>query len=215
MLWAHPAQPHRDVRQHVLGITSRRETLLKALYMVIARDLIVEAGPPPEQLLLHRDHVVKQTFMRRASVVGARCSGNMEVDWADLSSDAVMNAMPAYRQMVNGNLRLRKPQHYEIGCCVDAGGTISRKTQVDNVFAAVVGAGIFGGVNHVTLAKSRWLSCSICLAFHLAGMLTNFLLPQAWELAFPDGIPSRTARSKTWTTSRRLRVPRRIVEHFG
>ena len=122
---------HVHAIQHVLGITSRRETLLKALYMVIARDLIVEAGPPPEELLRHRDHVVKQTFMRRANDVSARCSGNMEVNWADLSSDAVMNAMPAYRQMVNGNLRLRKPQHYEHGCCADADGTISRKTQVD------------------------------------------------------------------------------------
>ena len=87
---------HVHAIQHVLSITSRREILLKALYMLIARDLIAEAGPPPEELLRHRDHVVKQTFMRRSNVVSARCSGNIEVDWADLSSDAVMNAMPAY-----------------------------------------------------------------------------------------------------------------------
>ena len=44
---------HVHAIQYVLGITSRRETLLKALYMVIVRDLIVEAGPPPEELLQH------------------------------------------------------------------------------------------------------------------------------------------------------------------
>ena len=153
--------------------------------------------------------------MRRANVVSARCSGSMEVDWADLSSDAVMNDMLAYRQMVNGNLRLRKPQHYEHGCCADADGTISRKTHVDIFLRQWWELG-YSGVSTTSLlprvggslvrfvSLSTWRACS----------RTSFC-PRRGNTRFPDGILSRTPRSKTWTTSRRLRVPRRIVENFG
>ena len=77
--------------------------------------------------------------------------------------------------------------HYCNGCCIDlTTGRTTRKQQVSNFAAAILGSGLLGGLLFKGPSKARWLSSSITLAMVLAGFLFYEILPRSWALAWPQ-----------------------------
>jgi len=58
-------------------------------------------------------------------------------------------------QFLNGDIREPRAVHFEQGCC-QADGCFSRERAIENVFAAAVSAGLFGGMENTLPSKSRW-----------------------------------------------------------
>ena len=175
---------HVHACQHVLSITGRRELLLKALWTIIDRELIVHHSSPSQSCTDLVSNVIQQTLERRIKIVNARSGQDSVFD--DESATVLTAALPGLRKMCNGDIRRACCEHYCTNCCEDAEGNYSRAACVENFFAAVVAAGLFGGLNNIVPAKSRWLSTSYCLATLVAGMAFHKLLIRAWELAFSD-----------------------------
>ena len=88
--------------------------------------------------------------------------------------------------MANGDKRICRFQHWEVGCCVNDHGIVTREQQVRNFVSAFVGAGFFGGTLWTSPSKARWLSTSLILGVLLAGMLFHSALPRVWRMAFGE-----------------------------
>lgn len=73
----------------------------------------------------------------------------------------------------------------EVGCCRDEQGVVKRERVVENIFAAVVGAGLLGGLEGAMPMKSRWGSRAAVLAMVLAGQLFHDVLGRGFARAFP------------------------------
>ena len=177
---------HVHACQHVLSITGRRELLLKALWTIIDRELIVHRSSPPKSCTDLVSNVIQETLERRIKNVNARSGQDLDSAFDDESASPLTAALPGLRKMCNGDIRRACCEHYCTSCCEDAEGNYSRAACVDNFFAAVVAAGLFGGLTNIVPAKSRWLSTSYCLATLVAAMAFHKLLIRAWELAFRD-----------------------------
>ena len=127
------------------------------------------------------DVLIKHTLLRTHSVVRAQADADDSLHLAGRGK-SLQHAIPVFLQMMNGDWRLPCCTHYCNGCCRDERGVVTFEQQVDNIVAALIGVGLFGGVQHVVPAKSRWLSTAKCLATLTAGMLVHSVLPRAWSL---------------------------------
>ena len=76
-------------------------------------------------------------------------------------------------------------EHWCNGCCKDDDGNVTRSQQVENCYAALVEAGLFGSVEKTKPHKARWLSTSTVLSMLLTGMLFHQILPRTWLFVFP------------------------------
>ena len=163
--------------------------LLRALYNIIDKELVVKHGEPPPECKEHFVAVLEQTLLRRIKLIRARqsyASSSLEDDIDSISADALTSSLPALRSMVNGDVRRSRPEHYCRVRCVDEHGVSTREACVKNFYSALVSTGIWRGLNHIVPAKSRWLSTSLCLSNIAAGLLMHGLFARSWLLAFGD-----------------------------
>ena len=204
---------HTHACQFVLGIQNRRSTLIGALRQLLQGELRCLVGVPPVSYRQYSELVVKNTLMRRQSVVRAR-SGDVDDLQLARRGKSTRDAIPDLLDMLNGDIREEIAVHFCSGCCQDADGRTTREAQVSNVMAAILDAGLLGGVGHVVPTKSLWLSTSLSLSMLLAGMVFHNILPRVWARAFAQWrlpravddndyhsiVMSKTYRAKLWLT---------------
>lgn len=175
---------HVHAVQFVLGIHARRRLLERALHELVSRELFVVSGPPPHGTA-HNELLAKHTVLRVQKLVRARVGDDSSLRPA-ARGKALEQSVQHLTSMLNGNWARPCVEHFCCGCCVAAEGATQREAQVHNVVAAILAAGIFGGLGHVVPAKSRWLTTSACLGRLCFGMSVHSILPRVWRLAFGE-----------------------------
>lgn len=107
----------------------------------------------------------------------------------DPRSQAILDRHAAVEKLlyfVNGDIRNRRTEHYECGCCLGEDGHFDRSIAVDNVCTAIVGAGLLGGICKVTPSTGRWWSRNACMSFHAAGIMFHWILPRTFAATYPS-----------------------------
>ena len=172
---------HVHAVETVKRVHGRRESLLKAVYLLVDKELEIQPGPPPDEYVQHSSAIVEHTLLRQQNLVRSR---------RDLSAAKrgvnIASSVKPFLAIVNGDPRRPKCSHWCSGCCVDEHGVSSRQQAVVNFHAALVTVGIFGGMMDVMPATSRWHTCGNSLALQTAGILFFKILPRAWKLAFGE-----------------------------
>ena len=116
-------------------------------------------------------------------VKGAHAEGALV--FAGASSDALDQAEQAYLTYCNGDPRVKRLTHHEVGCCT------SREQTKEAMFAAIVGANCILGSDADLPAENRWGSASASVANVSGGIMNSDVLTQTvdgafstWEAAF-------------------------------
>ena len=170
----------------VLSVHQRRDHIIKVFKELVAEEIEIIAGQPPENYRKHSEKVLTQTLLRRVDLIRSR----LGISYADgavrkETCTALRDACKRLLFMLNGDITRAPIQHYECGCCGVDGAPATKEVIVENVAAACIEAGIFGHRTSDTPAKNRWLTCAECLALIAAGMMFHRILPRVWARAFP------------------------------
>jgi hypothetical protein len=166
--------------QYVLRLASRRDALFRSAHMIVQSELEVVHGPPIQEHLAHSRVVLSHTMLRALEHV----RGRLEDGWS-LKGPASKSRLVAQEKLllfVNGDIRQRRVTHYETGCCRDPDtGEFSRAICVSNVTAAIISAGLLGGVESVIPSKSRWGGQGIPNGGHVLRKKISSKQPSPWE----------------------------------
>ena len=179
----------------VLTVDGRRDALVRNLRELVAEELEIIDGDPPDALKRHNEALIQQTLVRADVVIKARSGRRSEhppPPQADqprqrhrksrgVRGQSQAGAARRLLIMVNGDTTRSRCQHFENGCCVDASGAPgTREVIVENFVTAVLEAGLLGHRSSRAPARNRWLTCYECLSLISAGMLLHRLLPRVW-----------------------------------
>ena len=178
----------------VLTVDGRRDALVRNLRELVAEELEIIHGDPPDALKQHNEALIQQTLVRTDALIKARCGRQSEHPppprahhqprqrprkGRGVRGKSQAGAARRLIIMVNGDTTRSRCQHFENGCCVDASGApATREVIVENFVTAVLEAGLLGHRSSRAPASNRWLTCSECLSLISAGMLLHRLLPR-------------------------------------
>ena len=169
-------------------VQSRRLQLIAAFTKVVTDELECLVGDPPEQYVPHVDRILENTVVRTQRVIRSSAGDDDSIG----RGKSILEGIPAFKRMVNADVRRRRAQHYCNGCCVGLDGATSGEGQVKNYVAAFVSMGFFGDVSVAAKPnKGRWRSMTAWLACITAGSLCHGLLDRAWKIAFGWDLPAR------------------------
>ena len=151
---------HLHAIHSVLQVTRQRNQVLAGLMEVVAAELVVHDGPPPARNFTQTDLLLSNTILRTMGHVRSKSEFSKPG-----GGEALRSACECFRIFGNGDISLPRCEHYEVGCCKDSNGVVTREQQVANYVGAVVGLGIFGGNSWLQApSKARWLSSSATLS---------------------------------------------------
>lgn len=203
---------HVHAIQTVENVYNQRLKLHGAIAHIVNAELEIFPGAPPQEYVEHTEAIITNTITRKVALVRAHCN-----DQGAGRYQTLIEAAKPVKVMANGDIRRHVCSHYCSGrCCKPAPGVSLRTTQVQNFLAAMLGSGMFGGVDSSIAAVSRWLSATMGCSLQFGGVAFFGLLPRGWRLAFgewsvPQGmdnlddfakmIRSKTYRGKLWLLS--------------
>ncbi|CAK0907171.1 unnamed protein product, partial [Prorocentrum cordatum] len=154
---------HVRACHYVMNVNERRNKLQRALRQIVERELDVIPGAPPQCFVERSRELIRRTRLVRTQLYRARIDEFGESLVPIRRGKTAEKAVPKLLDMLNGDFRRAPVTHYCSGCCRNEDGVTTREQQVDNVVAAIAGAGLFGGAPRAAPAKSRRLSVYDCL----------------------------------------------------
>lgn len=164
---------HLHAYQYVTAISGRVQELLHGLRVLIEKEMVTIPGAPPPEEASYVDTVLDHSLLRMEKQIRGRLN-DMDPNHHEARRGATFrDRAVSVRCMCNGRLRGEIVIHYEQGCCRDEHGVVTRATQVNNMYAALSGCGIFGSLEKTKPGKQRWLSGSKVQSMVVAGYVVQ------------------------------------------
>ena len=140
----------------VLSVASRREHIINVFRKMVAEEIEIIDGVPPQQFRKHSEKVLEQTLLRRIELIRSRLgiSGETGAEAKEVCT-ALREACKRLISMLNGDITRAPIQHYEFGCCASGDAPATKAQIVENIVTACIEAGLFGHRTSVVPAKNR------------------------------------------------------------